>query len=151
MTVPVRRHIKKKEHRTNEEITVNEVRLVGENVEQGIYNIEAALDIAIDNGLDLVEISPNATPPVCRVVYYNKFLYEQKKKQKEQKANTVKNVVKEIRFGHTPMSMTSTLKLPMQKPFLMKETKCEPTCFLKVVQLFIKKEERYCYFNLLKR
>lgn len=76
-----------------------EVRLVGENVEQGVYPLKKALEIAREQEVDLVEISPNATPPVCRLVDYKKFLYEQKKKQKEMKANTVKSVVKEIRFG----------------------------------------------------
>jgi translation initiation factor IF-3 len=76
-----------------------EVRLVGENVEQGVYPVKKALEMARELELDLVEISPNAAPPVCRVVDYKKFLYEQKKKQKEMKANTVKSVVKEIRFG----------------------------------------------------
>jgi translation initiation factor IF-3 len=76
-----------------------EVRLVGENIEQGVYPLKKALEMAREQELDLVEISPNATPPVCRLVDYKKFLYEQKKKQKEMKANTVKSVVKEIRFG----------------------------------------------------
>jgi len=72
------------------------VRLVGENVEQGVYSIDEALRIAGDLGVDLVEISPTADPPVCRVVDYSKFLYEQKKRQK---ANATKVVLKEIRFG----------------------------------------------------
>lgn len=72
------------------------MRLVGENVEQGVYSIDEALRIAGDLGVDLVEISPTADPPVCRVVDYSKFLYEQKKRQK---ANATKVVLKEIRFG----------------------------------------------------
>ena len=75
------------------------MRLVGENVEQGVYPIDAALRIAGDLGVDLVEISPTADPPVCRVVDYSKFLYEQKKRQKAMKANATKVVLKEIRFG----------------------------------------------------
>lgn len=75
------------------------MRLVGENVEQGIYSIDQALRIAEDLGVDLVEISPTADPPVCRVVDYSKFLYEQKKRQKALKANATKVVLKEIRFG----------------------------------------------------
>ena len=75
------------------------MRLVGENVEQGVYSIDEALRIAGDLGVDLVEISPTADPPVCRVVDYSKFLYEQKKRQKAMKANATKVVVKEIRFG----------------------------------------------------
>jgi len=72
---------------------------VGDNVEQGIFPIEKALEISEQLGLDLVEISPNAVPPVCRVIDYNKFIYEQKKKLKEIKAKAAKTVIKEIRFG----------------------------------------------------
>lgn len=75
------------------------MRLVGENVEMGVYPIAEALRIAEEQEADLVEISPNAVPPVCRVVDYSKFLYEQKKRQKAMKANATKVVVKEIRFG----------------------------------------------------
>jgi translation initiation factor IF-3 len=78
---------------------VNRVRLVGDNVEQGIYTLEHALQVADELLLDLVEISPSSDPPVCKVVDYRKFLYQQKKKEKETKANAVKVVVKEIRFG----------------------------------------------------
>ncbi len=90
-------------HRINEKIRdVTHVRVVGEDIEQGLFPIEKALDIARNAGLDLVEIVPNADPPVCRVVDYKKFLYEQKKKQKEIKSKASKVVVKEIRFGpHT--------------------------------------------------
>ena len=90
-------------HRINEKIRdVPNVRVVGEGIEQGLFSIERALEIAKEAGLDLVEIVPNADPPVCRVVEYNNFLYEQKKKQKEMKSKATKVVVKEIRFGpHT--------------------------------------------------
>jgi translation initiation factor IF-3 len=90
-------------HRINEKIRdVANVRVVGEGIEQGLFSIEKALEIAREAGLDLVEIVPNADPPVCRVVEYKKFLYEQKKKQKEMKSKATKVVVKEIRFGpHT--------------------------------------------------
>ncbi|HJH58904.1 MAG TPA: translation initiation factor IF-3 [Bacteroidetes bacterium] len=83
----------------NDRIRARQVRLVGENVEQGVYSIDEALRIAGDLGVDLVEISPTADPPVCRVVDYSKFLYEQKKRQKAMKANATKVVLKEIRFG----------------------------------------------------
>lgn len=86
--------------RINEKIKgVAEVRLVGENVEQGIYPFQDALVTAKGQNLDLVEISPTAVPPVCRIVDYSKFKYEQKKKTKELKAKTHKVVVKEVRFG----------------------------------------------------
>ncbi|MBO7143796.1 MAG: translation initiation factor IF-3 [Salinivirgaceae bacterium] len=86
-------------NRINEEIRVPKVRLVGDNVEQGIYSIRDALRIAEEQGVDLVEISPNADPPVCKVIDYSKFLYALKKKQKEMKANASKVVIKVIRFG----------------------------------------------------
>ena len=76
----------KEQYRINERIRVREVRLVGDNVEQGVYPTSQALKMAEDQGLDLVEISPNAAPPVCRITDYQKFLYQQKKRQKEQKA-----------------------------------------------------------------
>jgi translation initiation factor IF-3 len=75
------------------------VRVVGENVEIGIYDINKARKLAEDQSLDLVEISPKADPPVCKIVDYSKFKYEQKKKQKEIKAKAHKTVLKEIRFG----------------------------------------------------
>ena len=73
----------KEQYRINERIRVREVRLVGDNVEQGVYPTSQALKIAEDQGLDLVEISPNAAPPVCRVIDYQKFLYQQKKRRGE--------------------------------------------------------------------
>jgi len=86
-------------YKVNERILAREVRVVGENVEQGIYDINKAQALAKAQNLDLVEVSPNAVPPVCRIVDYSKFKYEQKKKQKEIKANATKVVIKEIRFG----------------------------------------------------
>lgn len=85
--------------KVNDKITVQEVRLVGDNVEVGVYPLSKALKIADEIGLDLVEISPKAVPPVCKVVDYSKFKYDYKKKQKELKAKAHKTVVKEIRFG----------------------------------------------------
>jgi translation initiation factor IF-3 len=86
------------EHRTNNMIRVPQVRLVGDNVEVGVYNIQEALRMAQDQQLDLVEISPQADPPVCKIIDYNKFLYEKKKKEKEMKAKSKTAEVKEIRF-----------------------------------------------------
>src|SRR5664279_681215 len=86
------------EHRTNHMIKVPQVRLVGENIEVGVYPIAEAQRIANEQGLDLVEISPQADPPVCKVIDYNKFLYEKKKKEKEMKAKSKVSEVKEIRF-----------------------------------------------------
>jgi translation initiation factor IF-3 len=86
------------EHRTNNMIRVPQVRLVGDNVEVGVYPIQEALRMAQDQQLDLVEISPQADPPVCKIIDYNKFLYEKKKKEKEMKAKSKTAEVKEIRF-----------------------------------------------------
>ena len=86
------------EHRINELIRVPEVRLVGENIEPGVYSTRVALDKSNDLGLDLVEISPNASPPVCKIIDYNKFLYEKKRKEKEIKSNAKRVEVKELRF-----------------------------------------------------
>ncbi|HSV10915.1 MAG TPA: translation initiation factor IF-3 [Hanamia sp.] len=86
------------EHRTNQMIRVPQVRLVGDNVEVGIYSTAEAQRIANDQGLDLVEISPQADPPVCKVIDYNKFLYEKKKREKDMKAKSKVSEVKEIRF-----------------------------------------------------
>jgi translation initiation factor IF-3 len=79
-------------------IRVPQVRLVGDNVEVGVYSIQEAIRMAQDQQLDLVEISPNADPPVCKIIDYNKFLYEKKKKEKEMKAKSKASEVKEIRF-----------------------------------------------------
>ena len=86
------------EHRTNNMIRVPQVRLVGENVTVGVYPTQEALRMAQDQALDLVEISPNADPPVCKIIDYNKFLYEKKRKEKEMKAKSKASEVKEIRF-----------------------------------------------------
>lgn len=86
------------EHRTNHMIRVPQVRLVGDNVEVGIYPTQEAMRMAQDQQLDLVEISPQADPPVCKIIDYNKFLYEKKKKEKEMKAKSKSAEVKEIRF-----------------------------------------------------
>ncbi len=87
------------QHKINMMIKAPEVRLVGENIEPGIYTIQDAHRLAREQEMDLVEIASTAKPPVCRIVDYNKFLYEKKKKDKEIKAKTQKTVVKEIRFG----------------------------------------------------
>ncbi|WP_317250141.1 translation initiation factor IF-3 [Aquimarina acroporae] len=91
--------MKEDAHRINNKIRVDEVRLVGDNVEVGVYPTRKALAIAEEQGLDLVEISPKAVPPVCKVMDYKKFLYEQKKRDKALKAKATKVVIKEIRFG----------------------------------------------------
>ncbi|MBT8229239.1 MAG: translation initiation factor IF-3 [Bacteroidia bacterium] len=86
-------------YKVNNKIEASDVRLVGDNVEVGLYTTRQALNLAAEQGLDLVEVSAKATPPVCKIVDYSKFKYEQKKKQKEIKAKAQKTVVKELRFG----------------------------------------------------
>jgi translation initiation factor IF-3 len=89
---------KEAEHRINHFIRAQQVRLVGDNVTVGVYPTNEALKMAQAQSLDLVEISPNADPPVCKIIDYNKFLYDKKKKEKEMKANAKVSEVKEIRF-----------------------------------------------------
>ncbi len=93
-----RPRVQQNEHRLNNEITAPEVRVIGEDIEPGVYPLAVALKMSIDKEVDLVEISPNAVPPVCRLIDYKKFLYEKKKKDKEQKAKAKQSEVKEIRF-----------------------------------------------------
>ncbi|MBK6397586.1 MAG: translation initiation factor IF-3 [Bacteroidetes bacterium] len=90
---------KEDEHRINERIRVPQVRLVGDNIVSDIYPTEEALRMAKEQELDLVEIVPTADPPVCRIIEYQKFLYDKKKKEKELKSKQGKQVVKEVRFG----------------------------------------------------
>ncbi len=105
------------------------MRLVGDNVKVDIYPLQEALKIAQQQGLDLVEISPNADPPVCKVVDYSKFKYEQKKKQKEIKAKAVKVVVKEIRFGPNTEEHDFNFKLKHAINFLQEGAKVKATVF----------------------
>ena len=109
---------KEPQHRINESIRAAQVRVVGENIEPGVYPLREALAMAEAAGMDLVEISPNAEPPVCRIIDYSKFLYQLKKKQKEIKAKSVKVVVKEIRFGPQTDDHDFNFKLKHAKEFL---------------------------------
>jgi len=107
------------------------VRVVGDNVENGIYSLRDALQIAEDAGLDLVEIASQADPPVCKVIDYKKFLYEQKRKQKEIKANATKVIVKEIRFGPQTDDHDFQFKLNHAKNFLEEGAKVKAYVFFK--------------------
>lgn len=120
-------------HRINDRIRVPEVRIVGNDVdvEQGIYPIKEALQIAEDFGFDLVEISPNAKPPVCRIIDYQKFLYQQKKKEKEQRSRNVRVVVKEIRFGPQTEDHDYNFKLKHAKEFLEEGSKVKAYVFFR--------------------
>lgn len=134
--------IDKKEfpNRINEHIHVREVRLVGENVEQGIYSIENARNLADEQGLDLVEISPNANPPVCKIIDYQKFLYQQKKREKELKAKATKIVVKEIRFGPQTDDHDYNFKLKHAEGFIKEGCKVKAYVFFKGRSILYKEQ-----------
>ncbi len=119
----------KDQHRINERIRVPEVRLVGDNVEEGIYSTREAMRIAEEKELDLVEIAPMAKPPVCRIIDYQKFMYQQKKKLKEQKAKAVKVTVKEIRFGPQTDDHDYNFKLKHAMNFLGEGSKVKAYVF----------------------
>ena len=113
---------------------------MGENIESNIYSLKDALNIAYELGLDLVEISPSANPPVCKVVDYKKFLYEQKKKQKEIKAKTAKVVVKEIRFGPNTDDHDFNFKLNHALKFLKEGAKVKADVFFKGRSIIYKEQ-----------
>ncbi|MDR0714277.1 MAG: translation initiation factor IF-3 [Bacteroidales bacterium] len=130
------------ELRINREIQAKTVRLVGDNLERSnqVVNFYEALRIAEGLGLDLVEISPTAEPPVCRVVDYQKYLYQQKKKQKEIKAKTVKVVVKEIRFGPQTDDHDYNFKLKHAINFLNEGAKVKAFVFFKGRSILYKEQ-----------
>lgn len=123
--------IKEDQHRINEKIRAEEVRLVGDNIEVGIYPRQKALDIAAELGTDLVEISPNAEPPVCKVMDYKKFVYEQKKREKALKAKATKVVIKEIRFGPNTDDHDYEFKKKHAEKFLKDGAKLKAYVFFK--------------------
>ncbi|MDX1544652.1 MAG: translation initiation factor IF-3 [Christiangramia sp.] len=122
---------KEEQHRINEKIKAEEVRLVGDNVEMDVYPIRKALAIAQEQELDLVEISPNAKPPVVKVMDYKKFLYEQKKREKAMKAKASKVVVKEIRFGPNTDDHDYEFKKRNAEKFLKDGAKLKAFVFFK--------------------
>ena len=105
--------------------------MVGEDIAQGVYPTHKALKMAGEMELDLVEISPNAKPPVCKIIDYKKFLYEQKKKQKELKAKQTKVVLKEIRFGPNTDEHDFQFKLKHAVKFLQEGAKLKAFVFFK--------------------
>lgn len=116
------------------------VRVVGDNADNAIYPIKEALRLAYDQGLDLVEISPNANPPVCRIIEYQKFLYEQKKRQKEQKANQTKIVIKEIRLSPQTDEHDFDFKLNHAIRFLKEGNKVKVEVFFKGRSILYKEQ-----------
>ena len=105
--------------------------MVGDNVEPAVMNTSDAIQLAREMELDLVEISPKADPPVCRIIEYKKFLYDQKKKQKEIKAKQQKVVVKEIRFGPNTDDHDFQFKLKHAKKFLQEGSKLKAYVFFR--------------------
>ncbi len=128
-------------NRINDKIRgVHEVRLVGDNVEQGIYPFQTALRMADEQNLDLVEISPNAEPPVCRILDYQKFLYQKKRKEKEAKANSKKMEVKEIRFGPQTDDHDYNFKLKHAQEFLKEGNKVKAYVFFRGRSIVFKEQ-----------
>lgn len=119
---PVRKNTEEP-YRINDKIRVAQVRLVGDNIEQGVYPIKQALTMAKEQNLDLVEISAKADPPVCKIIDYSKFKYEQKKKQKELKSKSQKSIIKEIRFGPNTDDHDFEFKLKHAENFLKEGNK----------------------------
>ncbi|MGB9747232.1 MAG: translation initiation factor IF-3 [Bacteroidales bacterium] len=119
-------------HRINDQIRARMVRLVGDNIDNPrVVPIEEALKLADEMELDLVEISPNADPPVCKIIDYQKFLYQLKQKQKEAKAKTAKVVVKEIRFGPNTDDHDFNFKVKHAQKFLEEGNKVKAFVFFK--------------------
>jgi translation initiation factor IF-3 len=129
----------KNQYRANEQIRVREVRIVGED-ESEVVPTRKALEMARQQGLDLVEISPNAQPPVCRLVDYSKFLYQQKKHQREMKQKQIKVEVKEIRFGPQTDEHDYQFKLKHAKEFLNEGNKVRAYVFFRGRSILFKEQ-----------
>ena len=130
---------KQNQYRVNEQIRVREVRIVGESGST-VMPTREALDMARQQGVDLVEISPNANPPVCRLIDYSKFLYQQKKRAKEMKAKQVKVEVKEIRFGPQTDEHDYQFKLKHAKEFLEEGNKVRAYVFFRGRSILFKEQ-----------
>lgn len=130
----------KQQYRVNEQIRVREVRIVGDDIESCVISISKALQMAEQRGVDLVEISPNAEPPVCRLIDYSKFIYQQKKHQKEIKAKQVKVDVKEIRFGPQTDDHDYNFKLKHAQGFLNDGDKVKAYVFFKGRSILFKEQ-----------
>lgn len=130
----------KPQHRINEQIRCREVRIVGDDVESEVMPTRQAIQLAQQKGVDLVEISPNAVPPVCRLINYSKFLYQQKKRQKELKAKQVKIEVKEIRFGPQTDEHDYNFKLKHAQEFLSEGNKVRAYVFFRGRSILFKEQ-----------
>ncbi|WP_321436802.1 translation initiation factor IF-3 [uncultured Bacteroides sp.] len=137
----MKKEVFKEQHRINEQIRAKEIRLVGdEGIESKVFPTYQALKMAEEKDLDLVEISPNAVPPVCRIIDYSKFLYQLKKRQKEQKAKQIKVNVKEIRFGPQTDDHDYNFKLKHAKGFLEDGDKVKAYVFFKGRSILFKEQ-----------
>ena len=136
--------------RTNNQIRVPEVRLIGKGIEPGVYSIEEAKQIADDLDLDLIEISPNANPPVCKVEDYSKFLYDMKKKQREQEKKNRQNQieVKEIRFGPNTDEHDFNFKKKHAESFLKRGDKVKTFVFFKGREMLFKEKGQILLLKL---
>ncbi|MDB9782263.1 translation initiation factor IF-3 [uncultured Winogradskyella sp.] len=143
-----RRVVQEDKHRINSKIRSEEVRLVGDNVEIGVYPVKEALSMADEQGLDLVEISPNATPPVCKVMDYKKFLYEQKKREKALKSKATKVIVKEIRFGPQTDDHDYEFKKKHAEKFLKDGAKLKAFVFFKGRSIVFKEQGQILLLKL---
>ena len=130
----------KGQHRINEQIRAKEVRIVGDDIQSAVYPLQQALKIAEEKGADLVEISPNAVPPVCRIIDYSKFVYQLKKRAKEQKAKQVRVNVKEIRFGPQTDDHDYNFKLKHAIGFLQDGDKVKAYVFFKGRSILFKEQ-----------
>lgn len=130
----------KQQYRINEQIHVREVRIVGDGIDSTVLPTYKAIQLAEQKGVDLVEISPNAQPPVCRLIDYSKFLYQQKKHQKEMKAKQVKVDVKEIRFGPQTDDHDYNFKLKHAQGFLSDGDKVKAYVFFKGRSILFKEQ-----------
>ncbi|WP_425077816.1 translation initiation factor IF-3 [Psychroserpens sp. S379A] len=143
-----KRVVKEDQHKINSKIRAEKVRLVGDNVEVGIYSTKEALAIADDQGLDLVEISPKADPPVCKVMDYKKFLYEQKKREKALKAKASKVTIKEIRFGPQTDDHDYEFKKKHAEKFLKDGAKLKAFVFFKGRSIVFKEQGQILLLRL---
>ena len=130
----------KSQYRVNGQIRAREVRIVGDGVESQVVSLGRALDMASHQGVDLVEISPNAEPPVCRLIDYSKFIYQQKKHQKEIRAKQVKVEVKEIRFGPQTDDHDYNFKLKHAQGFLSEGDKVKAYVFFRGRSILFKEQ-----------
>jgi translation initiation factor IF-3 len=124
------------------------VRLVGDNVEVGVYPLNKALSMAQELELDLVEISPKASPPVCKILEYKKFLYEQKKRDKALKAKSTKIIVKEIRFGPNTDEHDYEFKKKHAEKFLNEGAKLKAFVFFKGRSIVFKEKGQILLLRL---